>query len=188
LTTKKQPKQFFIYFDTNLKIVKIMSNFSENRINVVIAPADITSINTSITAILSKIPENTTLTETQRDSYNAIDVDNKVFSEDVLTEARLTGAGILTPYINLDFLENDLNIYTQLGAIESGLTNLLQRVKDAKRIAGHEAYGMANGAYGNYRDAANAGVANAKSAYDKLKVRYESQRNKTGRPAAPDLE
>ncbi len=165
-----------------------MSNLSENRINVVIASADITTINTSINAILSAIPENTTLTDSQRGGYNAIEVDNKVFAEDVLAEARSTGVGILTPYINLDFLENDLTVFKQLDGIESGLSNLLQRVKDAKRIAGHEAIGMANKAYSNYRDAAEAGVDNAKSGYDKLKVRYEGQRNKTGRPAAPDLE
>ena len=165
-----------------------MSNLPENRINVVIASADITTFTTSINAILSKIPENTTLTDSQRSSYTAIEVDNKVFAEDVLTEAKSTGAGILTPYVNLDFLENDLTVFKQLDALESGLANLLQRVKDAKRIAGHEAYSMANIAYGNYRDAADAGIANAKSAYDKLKVRYDAQRNKTGRPAAPDLE
>jgi len=159
-----------------------MSNLSENRINVVIAPADVTTITSSISTILGILPANTTLTEEQRGKYNAIDVSNKVFAEDVLTEARITGTGILTPYINLDFLQNDLTIFNQLNAVESGLANLLQRVKDAKRIAGHEAYGMANKAYGNYKDATDAGIPNAKSAYDRLKVRYEAQGN-GGRPA-----
>ncbi len=158
-----------------------MSNLSENRINVVIAPADVTTITSSISTILGILPANTTLTEEQRGKYNAIDVSNKVFAEDVLTEARITGTGILTPYINLDFLQNDLTIFNQLNAVESGLANLLQRVKDAKRIAGHEAYGMANKAYGNYKDATDAGIPNAKSAYDRLKVRYEAQGN-GGRP------
>jgi ABC-type Zn uptake system ZnuABC Zn-binding protein ZnuA len=165
-----------------------MSNLSENRINVVLAAADVTTINESINAILSKIPENTTLTDTQRNSYTAIDVSNKVFSEDVLTEARATGTGVLPPYIDLDALQNDLTIFNQLDAIESGLTNLLQRVKDAKRIAGHEAFGMANKAYKSYRDASDAGVANAKSGYDKLKVRFESQGKSGGRGLSPDLQ
>jgi hypothetical protein len=152
-----------------------MSNLSENRINVVISATDVTAINSSIATILSKLPADTTLTDVQRSNYTAIDVSNKVFAEDVLTEARLTGTGILSPYINLDFLQNDLTVFNQLDGIESGLANLLQRVKDAKRIAGHEAYGMSGKAYGNYKDAAEAGVANAKSGYDKLKVRFESQ-------------
>ena len=59
-----------------------MSNLSENRINVVITPADITAINTSVNTILSKIPANTTLTDEQRLSYNAINVANKVFADD----------------------------------------------------------------------------------------------------------
>jgi hypothetical protein len=159
-----------------------MANLSENRINVVIAPADVTTITSSISTILGILPANTTLTEDQRGNYNSIDVSNKVFAEDVLTEARITGTGILTPYINLDFLQNDLTIFNQLNAVESGLANLLQRVKDAKRIAGHEAYGMANKAYGDYQNANDAGIPNAKSAYDRLKVRYEAQGN-GGRPA-----
>jgi ABC-type Zn uptake system ZnuABC Zn-binding protein ZnuA len=164
-----------------------MSNLSENRINVVIAAADITTINTSINAILSKIPENTTLTDSQRLNYTAINVSNKVFAEDVLTESKQTGNGILSPFINLEFLENDLTVFSQLDAIESALSNALQRVKDAKRIAGHEAYGMASKAYNSYKDAADAGVANAKSGYDKLKVRYESQKKNVGRPPATEL-
>ena len=163
-----------------------MSNLSENRINVVIAAADIAAMNSSIATILGKLPAGTTLTDEQRSEFTAIDVSNKVFAEDVLTEARLTGTGILSPYINLDFLQNDLSIFNQLDAIESGLANLLQRVKDAKRIAGHEAYSMAGKAYGNYKDAAEAGVENAKSAYDKLKVRFEAQGN-GGRPPTPSL-
>ena len=162
-----------------------MSNLSENRINVVIAAADITAMNTSVSTILSKSPANTTLDEDQRLKYNAIDVTNKVFAEDCLTEATLNGVGILKPYINLVFLQNDLLIYEQLDAQESALLNVLQRIKDAKRIAGHEAYNMANAIYGSFKDATSDGIPNAKSGYDRLKVRYESQSpvGNSGRPA-----
>ncbi|NHN27725.1 hypothetical protein FIA58_018745 [Flavobacterium jejuense] len=164
-----------------------MSNLSENRINLVLTPADVATIKQNIDAIVALMPENTTLTDTQRASYMAINVNNKVYAENVLTEARSTGAGILAPYVNLDFLENDLTVFKQLDEIESKVNNLLQRVKDAKRIAGHEAYGMANKAYKNYQDASDAGVANAKSSYDKLKVRFDSNGN-SGRIPAADLQ
>ena len=106
-----------------------MSNLSENRINVVLADADLATIKQNIDAIVALMPENTTLTDTQRASYMAINVNNKVYPQHVLTEARSTGAGILAPYVNLDFLANDLTVFKQLDEIESKLNNLLQRVK-----------------------------------------------------------
>jgi len=59
--------------------------------------------------------------------------------------------------------------------IESKLLNLLQRVSDIKRITGHEAYKVSNIIYKNYKDAAEGGIDNAKSAYDRLKERYDKQ-------------
>ena len=161
----------------------IMSNLSENRINVVIAPADITAINTSVATILSKIPANTTLTDEQRLSYNAINVANKVFAEDCLVEAQLNGAGIVPGFVNLPNMQNDLTVFDQLDQMESALNNALQRIADAKRIAGHEAYGQANVIYNAFTAANNSGIANAKASVDKLKPRYEAQGNGTGRNA-----
>lgn len=163
-----------------------MSNINENRINITLIAADVTSINQSITSILTKMPANTALSEDERSRYNAIDVANKVFVEDTLQEALTTGTGIVASYINLPVLQNDITIYNQMDVIETGLSNLLQRVKDVKRIAGHEAYKVSNRVYNNYKDAAEIGVDNAQSAYDRLKVRYDAQGN-AGRPDAPSV-
>lgn len=164
-----------------------MSNISENRINVVIPAADITIANTSVATILSKIPENTTLTDWQRVSYNAIKVENKVFADDCLLEAQLNGTGILSPYVNLVNLQNDLTVYAQLNGLESALTNALKRISDAKRIAGHEAFGIANKIYDDFKSAHEAGISNATTAYEKLKVRYEAQGGDGGRDPETDV-
>ena len=58
--------------------------------------------------------------------------------------------------------------------MESALKNALQRIADAKRIAGHEAYGQANVIYNAFRTANDSGIANAKASVDKLKPRYEA--------------
>lgn len=160
-----------------------MSNLSENRINVVLAPADVTTVNTAVSTILSKVPANTTLTDEQRLSYNAINVANKVFADDCLAEAQANGTGILPPFVNLTNLQNDLSVFEQLDQIESALNNALQRITDAKRIAGHEAYGQANVIYSAFKTANENGIANAKSSFDKLKARFEAQGNSTGRKA-----
>ena len=87
-----------------------MSNLSENKINVTLAVADVTAINDAVNTILSKVPANTTLTDEQRLSYNAINVANKVFADDCLTEAQGNGSGILPGFINLIHLQNDLTV------------------------------------------------------------------------------
>ena len=160
-----------------------MSNLSENRINVVLAAADITAINTAIATILSKVPANTTLTDEQRLSYNAINVANKVFAEDCYTEAQQNGSGIMPGFINLTNMQNDLTVFDQLDLIESALNNVTQRIADAKRIAGHEGYGQSNVIHDAFKTANNSGIPNAKASYDKLKVRFEAQGNSTGRPS-----
>ena len=158
-----------------------MSNLSENRINVVLSAADITAINTSIAAILSKVPANTTLTDEQRTGYRAIDVDNKVFSEDCLVEAQNNGTGIIPSFVSLTNLQNDLAIFEQLDTIYSSLKNVVQRIEDARRIAGHEAYGQANVIYKAFANAHESGVPNATAPYTKLKARYDAQRLPSGR-------
>jgi ABC-type Zn uptake system ZnuABC Zn-binding protein ZnuA len=163
-----------------------MSNLSENRLNVVLAAADVTAINNSIATILSKVPANTTLTDEQRTGYNAIDVANKVFSDDCLSEALANGTGILPGFISLPNLQNDLTVFNQLDAAASALTNALQRIEDAKRIAGHEAYGQATTIYNSFKQAHENGVPNATAAFNKLKVRFEAQGN-AGRKAADQV-
>ena len=164
-----------------------MSNITENRLNLVLSAADITAINTAIAAITAKLPT-PSLNEAQRKDFQAIDVDNKVFCEDVVTEMNISGAGILPPFLNATFIQNDLNLFEQMDAVEASLMNVLQKVADLKRIAGHEAYGMSNAVYKIYTAANFAGVPGAKQAYDKLKLRYDAQGNGAGRPNDEDLE
>lgn len=158
-----------------------MTNLSENRINVQLVAPDITAINNCIATILSKIPVNTSLTDEQRIRYNAINVANKVFAEDCLVEAQQNGSGILPGFINLTNMQNDITVFNQLDQVESALNNVLQRISDAKRIAGHEGYGQANVIYNAFKTANDNGIANAKSSVEKLKARYEAQGNTAGR-------
>lgn len=59
------------------------------------------------------------------------------------------------------------------------------RISDAKRIAGHEAFGMANKVYEAFKSANDGGVPNASASYLRLKARYEAQNPSAGRPAPP---
>jgi hypothetical protein len=163
-----------------------MGNITENRLNAVIAAADLTTINTSIATISSKLPT-ASLTEDQRELLKAIDADNKIFVEDVLIEMGISGSGILPAFINQTFISNDLSLFEQLDTLEAAVANLARKIADLKRIAGDEAYTAALAVYKIYDGANRAGVPGAKQAYDKLKVRFNSQNTGAGRKADPDL-
>lgn len=155
-----------------------MGNLTENKLNVTLTAATITAITTNVNAIAAALPAGS-LDESQRASYNAIDVNNKVFAEDVLKELTVSGAGIIPPFISSVFMQNDLTLFDQLDTIAAMIDNLAQKISDIKRISGHEAYTTALTVYRIY-DAANiAAIPGAKQAYDKLKERFDAQ----GRPA-----
>lgn len=97
-----------------------MSNITENRINVTLSAADITTINASVAAIAGKLP-NVSLDEDQRSHMLSMDVDNKIFAEDCLNEVNISGTGIIPTFINPVFLQNDLALYEQLDVIEASI-------------------------------------------------------------------
>ncbi len=151
-----------------------MGNLTENRLNEVIDPAVVTTINTAIGDIESNLPTGS-LDDEQRKSYAAIDVNNKVFTEDVLAEMQNNGASIIPPFLSSALLTNDLQLFEQLDDMESRLANAMRKVSDLKRIAGHEAYSMALSVYRIYDAANQAGIPGAKESYEKLKTRFENQ-------------
>jgi len=157
-----------------------MSNLSENRIDLVLNPGDFQTMQDSINTFIDLLPAGTSLTDEQRNSYLSINVANKVFSEDILTESNTLGPDILPAYVKLNALKSDLDIFKQLDDLENLLNNAQQRLQDAKRVAGHEAYSQSTVIYNAIKMASDAGIPNAKAAYTKLKTRFGAQ-GRTGR-------
>ena len=158
-----------------------MGNLTENRIDTVFADAALTEIKDSITAIEDLLPEGS-LTDDERSSYKAIDVNNKIFVEDVINELGISGVGIIPAFIKPDYIKNDFTLFEQLDSIESNMTNMLRRVSDLKRIAGSEAYDYSLTVYRIYESANLAGIPGAKESYEKLKARFDAQNAGAGRP------
>ena len=159
-----------------------MANLTQNRLNVTLTAAAITSINTSITSISSQLPAGS-LTDDERNSFKAIDVNNKIFVEDTLTEMSISSSGIIPPFLNSSNILNDLTFFEQLDSIESNITNLLRKVADLKRICGSESYDNALAVYRIYEAANLAGIPGAKESYSKLNARFASSNTGAGRPA-----
>ena len=151
-----------------------MGNVNVNRLNLTYPAADITTMKTNAASTISKIPAGATLTPDERSSnQNDIDVDNKIFVEDVLYELNSNGATIMPNWINIGNIATDFTFFEQSDELETIYENVLLRLNDAKRIAGREAMQGAYRAYAQYKEAAENGVPGAQASYDKLKVRFE---------------
>jgi hypothetical protein len=99
----------------------------------------------------------------------------------------ISSAGIIPPFLNIAVIQTDFTLFEQLDAIESGITNLLRKVSDLKRICGSESYNYSLAVYRIYESANFAGISGAKESYEKLKVRFEKSNNNANRPVAENL-
>lgn len=153
-----------------------MGNITENKLNLVITTADLAAISTNMAAIGLKLPAGS-LTDDQRMNLKSINVDNKIFVEDAITEMTVNGSGIMPAFLNAANLQNDITLYDQLDTIESGINTLLQRIADLKRIAGDEAYTGGLTVYRIFESANSAGLNQAKQPYEKLRARFNAQGN-----------
>ena len=156
-----------------------MSNTNQNLLNQTLAALAVTEIMEALTTVASALPD-ATLTDEQRRSLNAISVDNKVFAEEVLDEMNTNPIAAVNTTYNEEFLTNDILLFEQVESILSRLMDLVQRLDDIKRLAGHEAYGMSTAVYGMLDVMARSGVPGAQSSYDRLKVRFAQQGRPTG--------
>ena len=162
-----------------------MGNITENKLNLVITTADLAAISTNMAAIGLKLPAGS-LTDDQRMNLKSINVDNKIFVEDAITEMTVNGSGIMPAFLNAANLQNDITLYDQLDTIESGINTLLQRIADLKRIAGDEAYTGGLTVYRIFESANSAGLNQAKQPYEKLRARFNAQ-GSAGRPAPTEI-
>ena len=162
-----------------------MENITENKLNTIISAAELLTIQDSIDQINRNLPDGS-LTDEQRATMKAINVNNKIFVEDVITEMTVNGEGIIPPYVSTENIQTDISFFDQLDGIESGLMMLLQRVSDLKRIAGDEAYTGALVGYRLFEGASAAGINSAKQSYEKLKDRFQNNGGNS-RPAPTEI-
>ncbi|MBT0609243.1 hypothetical protein [Aequorivita echinoideorum] len=156
-----------------------MANVNLNRINEVLDPAVMTEVLGHVTSIDGNLPP-ITLTDAERASLGAISVANKVFVEEVLDELTNGNFPPLDALVDNEAVRADLQLFEQMETLESRLESLLNKVRDIKRVAGHECYGSGTTVYGMLGVMAKSGIPGAQQSYDRLSARY--QRQPGGRP------
>lgn len=149
-----------------------MGNLSDNRIDEILTPITVDKINGSIEDIKLNLPK-VTLVDSEREKLLALDVNNRVFVEEVISELQSSGAGIVPPFIQPATLDRDLTLFNQMDTLEAKVLNVLRMVRDVKRMAGHEAQFTSLTVYRLYEAANFAGIPGAKASYMNLKKRFE---------------
>ncbi|MES2575930.1 MAG: hypothetical protein V4572_13385 [Bacteroidota bacterium] len=155
-----------------------MANITNNRLNTIATPAQISAVKTAIQNINTNLPFLIGLTTEERITLPSIDVGNKIFTEDAIT-AGFNNSSLLPSYISLPNVQNDLALFTQLDEILFSLKQLVEKIEDTQLLAGSEAYSTALIIYKLFGSAANVGIPGTDTIVNQLKQRFVNNRSKS---------
>ena len=151
-----------------------MSNLSNNRISTIATAAQITAVKGALQTISTNLPFLLGLTTDERISLPAINVNNKVFTEDAIN-AGVNNATLIPSYVSVANMQNDLTLFSQLDEIIILTKQLLEKLEDTQLLSGSEAYASALMVYKLFGSAADSGVPGADAVVTQLKQRFSAQ-------------
>jgi len=166
----------FTFIQVLTKNTNNMSNLTNNRLNITATPAQITAIKGALQTILTNLPFLIGLTTEERVVLPAIDINNKVFTEDAIM-AGVNNTAMLPAFISVPNMQTDMTLFSQLDEIIILMKQLLEKLEDTQLLAGSEAYTSALVLYKLFGSAADAGIPGADAIVSQLRARFTSQGN-----------
>jgi hypothetical protein len=158
-----------------------MANITNNRINITMTTAQVAAVKSAIATIQTNMPFLLGLTLDERIQLPKINVANKAFTEDAIN-AVANNSSLLPGYLNLQNMQNDLQLFSQLDEIIGMLNSLLEKLQDTQTLAGSEAYVAALTAYKLFGAASDAGIAGTDAIYDQLRTRFTQSGSSSSTP------
>lgn len=157
----------------------------DNKISIVIPPADLQAIKDAIAVLQAKLEPNLiSLTVEERRQLNKMGEASRPFVEKV-TEYVLTNPQFISPFNNVDELQKDWTLINQLGPLYNFLNQMVTNMDDTLMEAGAEVLDQANIFYASVQQAVKANMPNSKPVLEDLKVRYgRRNRRRDDDPAA----
>lgn len=153
-----------------------MANLTNNRLDITVTPAQIAAFKASMQDMENNLPFLIGLTIDERTTLPAINVDNKVFTEDAIN-AGVNNAAMLPGYISVSSMQNDFTFFNQLEEFVGMVKQFLEKLEDTKLLAGSEAYSSALMLYKLFGAAADAGIPGADAIVAQLRERFTSKGN-----------
>lgn len=145
-----------------------------NRLNITATEAQITAVKAALETVTTNLPFLIGLTTEERITLPAINVNNKIFTEDAIT-AGVNNAAMLPAYISVAAMQNDLTLFTQLEEVITMVKQLLEKLEDTQLLAGSESYSSALTLYKLFGTAAESGLPGADAVIAQLRQRFANQ-------------
>lgn len=148
-----------------------MSNITNNRINTTLSTQQISDVKAAVQSIYANMPFLLGLTTEERIALPKINVANKAFTEDAINAIN-NNTQMLPAYLNIEAIQTDLQLFTQLDELAGLVRQLLEKIEDTQILTGSEAYVSALTGYKLFGAAASAGIPGSDAIYDGLKARF----------------
>lgn len=157
----------------------------ENKVSIVIPPADLQAIKDAIAVLVAKLDPNlVSLTLEERKSLNKMGEASRPFVEKVVDYVE-TNPEFISPFNKVEEMEKDWKLINQLGPLYNTLNQIVTNLDDTLMEAGAEVLDQANIYYASVQQAVKANMPNSKPVYEDLRVRYEKRsKRRGGDPAA----
>jgi len=162
-----------------------MSNITNNRLNLVVTPAQQGTAQQHFTDLRTAFPFLIGLTAAEKKSNVGINVSNKQWVEDCIVEME-QDSSLLPGFITTQQVTNDLQLFEQLEFVKVEAADFLARISDTQFLAGSEAYAVCLIYYRILEAAAKAGLPGADDRYNRLKERFKDQGPQGGGNQVPD--
>ena len=153
-----------------------MANLTNNRLDVTATELQIAAVKDALQTIATNLPFLIGLTIEERETLSAIDVENKVFTEDAIT-AGVNNAQMLPSFISVASMQTDMLLFNQLDELLLLMKQSIEKLEDTHLLAGSEAYTTALMLYKLFGTAAESGVPGADAIVAQLRERFAAQGN-----------
>ena len=158
-----------------------MANLTNNRLNIVATEAKITAAKNSLVQFDAQFPFLIGLTVEEKTTLPAINVDNKIFTEDAINAA-VNNMDMLPGYLSVSGVQTDMKLFNQLDELVPMVRKQLEKLEDTRFLAGSEAYTTALMIYKLFGAAAESGIPGADAIVAQLRERFTSNGNTPNNP------
>ena len=158
-----------------------MANLTNNRLNIVATEAQITAAKNSLVQFDAQFPFLIGLTVEEKTTLPAINVDNKIFTEDAINAA-VNNMDMLPGYRSVSGGQTDMKLFNQLDELVPMVRKQLEKLEDTRFLAGSEAYTTALMIYKLFGAAAESGIPGADAIVAQLRERFTSNGNTPNNP------
>ena len=158
-----------------------MANLTNNRLNIVATEVQITAAKNSLVQFDAQFPFLIGLTVEEKTTLPAINVDNKIFTEDAINAA-VNNMDMLPGYLSVSGVQTDMKLFNQLDELVPMVRKQLEKLEDTRFLAGSEAYTTALMIYKLFGAAAESGIPGADAIVAQLRERFTSNGNTPNNP------